>query len=221
MCAPLCCKSLCLASRFCTGGRGVGEQIQKFARRGHEANASPRTQPEPEAPGPSLGLGHQQHPKPENRDSQHTLNQHRGSFLRSEKLQNESSPNFSNFRPEFCPEFCSEFSPNFLRSFRASFRGKLRPEKIHQQSPPFSMQNSQANTEKKTHKIFLESGQSNFFRLKFGNPPFTFSQSKTKLCRGDCVEGPQCFGEPCKGGVSQRLFPVLPFLGCLDFLGKF
>ena len=57
--------------------------------------------------------------------------------LRSEKLQNESSPNFSNFRPEFCPEFCSEFSPNFVRSFRASFRGKRRPEKIHQKSPPF------------------------------------------------------------------------------------
>ena len=33
--------------------------------------------------------------------------------LRSEKLQNESSPNFSNHRHEFCPEFCSEFSANF------------------------------------------------------------------------------------------------------------
>ena len=27
-------------------------------------------------------------------------------LIRSEKLQKESSPNFSNFRPEFCPEFC-------------------------------------------------------------------------------------------------------------------
>ena len=33
--------------------------------------------------------------------------------LRSEKLQNESFPNFRIFRPGFCPEFCSEFSPNF------------------------------------------------------------------------------------------------------------
>ena len=53
-------------------------------------------------------------------------------FLRSEKLQNESFPNFSNFRPEFCPEF----SPNLSRTFRASFRGRRRPEKIHQKSLP-------------------------------------------------------------------------------------
>ena len=29
-------------------------------------------------------------------------------FVRSEKWQTESSPNFSNFCPEFPPEFCSE-----------------------------------------------------------------------------------------------------------------
>ena len=34
-------------------------------------------------------------------------------YVRSEKLENESSPNSSNFRPEFCSEFCSEFSPEF------------------------------------------------------------------------------------------------------------
>ena len=57
--------------------------------------------------------------------------------VRSEKLQSESFPNFSIFRPGFCPEFCSEFSPNFSRIFRASLHGKRRPEKIHQKSPPF------------------------------------------------------------------------------------
>ena len=57
--------------------------------------------------------------------------------IRSEKWQNESSPNFSNFCPEFPPEFCSEFSPKILRNFRASFPRKRRPEKIHQKSPPF------------------------------------------------------------------------------------
>ena len=57
--------------------------------------------------------------------------------IRSEKSQNESSPNFSNSCPGFCPEFLSEFLPNFLRIFRASFCGKRRPEKIHQKSPPF------------------------------------------------------------------------------------
>ena len=80
--------------------------------------------------------------------------------IRSEKLQNESSPNFSNFCPEFCPEFCSEFSPNFSRSFRASFRGKRRPEKIHQKSPPFFNVKFPGKNEKNIHKIFLESGQS-------------------------------------------------------------
>ena len=29
-------------------------------------------------------------------------------IVRSEKSQNESSPNFSNFCPRFCPEFCWE-----------------------------------------------------------------------------------------------------------------
>ena len=82
-------------------------------------------------------------------------------FIRSEKLQNESSSNFLNFRPEFCPEFCSEFSPNFSRSFRASFRGKRRPEKIHQKSPPFFNAKFPGKHEKKIHKILLESRQSN------------------------------------------------------------
>ena len=34
-------------------------------------------------------------------------------IIRSEQLQNESCPDFSDFRPEFCPEF----APNFLRIF--------------------------------------------------------------------------------------------------------
>ena len=53
----------------------------------------------------------------------------RSCFLRSEMLQNKSSPNFSNFHPEFRPEYCSEFAPKFLRSFHAASRGKRRPEK--------------------------------------------------------------------------------------------
>ena len=80
--------------------------------------------------------------------------------VRSEKLQNESFPNFLIFRPEFCPEFCSEFSPNFLRSFCASFCGRRRPEKIHQKSPPFFNAKFPGNFEEKIHKMFLESGQS-------------------------------------------------------------
>ena len=75
---------------------------------------------------------------------------------RSGNLQNESFPNFSNFRPEFCPEFAS----NFPRIFRASFRGRRRPEKIHQKNPRhFSMQNSQANTKKIVTKFFWRAGK--------------------------------------------------------------
>ena len=80
--------------------------------------------------------------------------------FRSEKLQNKSSPNFSNFRPEFCPGFCSEFSPKFSRIYRASFGGKRRPEKIHQKSPPFFNKKFRGKYEKNIHKIFLESRQS-------------------------------------------------------------
>ena len=83
-----------------------------------------------------------------------------GEIVRSEKWQNESSPNFPNFCPEFPPEFCSEFSPNFSRSFRALFPRKQRPEKIHQKSPPFFNAKFPGNYEKIIHKIFLESRQS-------------------------------------------------------------
>ena len=81
--------------------------------------------------------------------------------FRSGKLQSESFPNFSIFRPEFCPEFCSEFSPNFSRIFRASFRGRRRPEKIHQKSPPFFNAKFPGKYEKNIHKILLGSRQSN------------------------------------------------------------
>ena len=76
--------------------------------------------------------------------------------FRSEKLQNESFPNFSIFRPEFCPEFCSEFSPNVFWSFRASFGGRRRPEKIHQKSPPFFNAKFPGKFEEKIHRMFLE-----------------------------------------------------------------
>ena len=75
------------------------------------------------------------------------------------------SPNFSNFRPEFCHEYCSEFSPNFLRSFRGSFRGKRRPEKIHQKSPPFFNAKFPGKCEKNIHKILLERRRSKIHTL--------------------------------------------------------
>ena len=88
------------------------------------------------------------------------LNAH---LVRSGKWQNESFPNFSNFRPEFCPESCSEFSPNFSRTFRASFRWRRRPEKIHPKSPPFFNAKFPGKHEKNIHKILLESRQRNIW----------------------------------------------------------
>ena len=76
-------------------------------------------------------------------------------LVRSEKLHNKSSPNFLNFRPEFC----SEFSPNFLRSSRASFRGKQRAEKITKNLRHFSMLNSQANSKKNSTKFLFRAGR--------------------------------------------------------------
>ena len=82
-------------------------------------------------------------------------------FVRSEKLQNESFPNFLNFGPQFCPEFCSEFSPNFLRTFCALFHWGRRPEKLHQKSPPFFNANFPGKHEKNIHKILLKGRQTN------------------------------------------------------------
>ena len=79
--------------------------------------------------------------------------------VRSEKFQNESSPNFSNFRPEFCPEFCSEFSPNCSRGvFVLRFVGNGDQKKFTENPRRFSMQNSQANTEKIFTKCFWRAG---------------------------------------------------------------
>ena len=40
ICAPLCCKNMCCASRFCTDGRGAGFSRSKTLLEGHGANAS-------------------------------------------------------------------------------------------------------------------------------------------------------------------------------------
>ena len=63
---------------FARGWQGSrAQQIQESARRGYEANASPGTRSE--APGRSSGAGHQQRSKSGNQDSQHMLNEPRGS----------------------------------------------------------------------------------------------------------------------------------------------
>ena len=74
--------------------------------------------------------------------------------VRSEKSQNESSPNFSNFCPGFCPEFLSEISRFFFWGFFVlCFVGNGDQKKITKNPRYFSMQNSQANTEKKSQNV--------------------------------------------------------------------
>ena len=78
-CAPLCCKNMCCASRFCMGGRGAAcSKIQANVQGLEKPNASPGEQSE--APRRRWMQGQKQHPGPQDQDSQHMLNQPRGPF---------------------------------------------------------------------------------------------------------------------------------------------
>ena len=79
--------------------------------------------------------------------------------VRSEKLQNESSPNFE-FPSRILPRISLCIFPECFWCFRASFGGKRRPEKIHpQNSRRFSMQISQVRSKKKSTKAFSRVGK--------------------------------------------------------------
>ena len=113
-------------------------------------------------------------------------------------MQNESFPNFSNFRPEFCPEFCSEFSPNFSRTFRVSFRGRRSPEKIHQKSPQFFNAKFPGKHENLFTKFFWRAGKVTFdfrwrVRLRKENCAFTKAASTAAWRQGENA-GPRLFG---------------------------
>ena len=73
-------------------------------------------------------------------------------FVRSEKLQNESSPNFSDFRPKFAPNFAPNFPQIFRGRFVLRFLGTETRRKFTTNPRHFSMQNSQANSKKKSTK---------------------------------------------------------------------
>ena len=79
-------------------------------------------------------------------------------FVRSEKPQNESFPNFWNFRSGFAPNF----SPNFPRIFRGFFVllvGNGDQKRFTENPRHFLMQNSQANTKKIFTKCFWRGGK--------------------------------------------------------------
>ena len=78
---PRCAVKACAVRPvFCTCGRQGSrrQQIQAAAQAAIKQNASPETQSE--APRGRWKPGPEQHPGPENQDSQHMLNQPRGSF---------------------------------------------------------------------------------------------------------------------------------------------
>ena len=77
--------------------------------------------------------------------------------LRSERVQNEKSPNVSNFRPEFCSESCSEFPPKFSRIFVLCFLGNGDHKKFTTNIP--AILQCQSPGKVKTPKNNLERGQ--------------------------------------------------------------
>ena len=76
---------------------------------------------------------------------------------RSEELQKENSPKYSNFQPEVCTEKCSESS----LKFRALFLGKRRPLNICQKSPPFFSEKLQQIHRVNPHVFSGEGGKVN------------------------------------------------------------
>ena len=66
---------------------------------------------------------------------------------------------FRIFVPNFPPEFCSEFSPIFSGIFVLRFPGNGDQKKFTKNPRPFSMQNSQADTEKIFTKCFWRAGK--------------------------------------------------------------
>ena len=77
VCAPLCCKNMCCASRVCTGGREAGGSRSKnllevpwkeMLGQGHTLRLLDEARE----------VGRDQHPGPENQESQHMIDQPRG-----------------------------------------------------------------------------------------------------------------------------------------------
>ena len=80
-------------------------------------------------------------------------------FVRSEKLQNESSRTFRIFVPNFAPNFAPNFSRIFRGFFVLHFVGDGDQQKFTNNPRHFSMQNSQANTKKILTEFFWRAGK--------------------------------------------------------------
>ena len=130
-----------------------------------------------------------------------------GQCFRSDKLQNESFPNFSNFRPEFCPEFCSEFSRIFGGFFVLRFVGDGDQKKITKNKPPFFNAKFPGKQEKIFTKFFWRAGRVTVFHaLQMGRPPYkSANPQKSQKCSGECSR--RCW--PQKGVLGEVLGKVL------------
>ena len=107
---PLMLQKLVLSIPFFHGWQGSWGSRSKNLLEG--VMKQMLVQGQPEAPGRSLGFGHQQHPKSENRDSQNMLNQLE---IRKRGRRNGVASDFSRFLPFF--PFSSVFPFPFFSLF--------------------------------------------------------------------------------------------------------
>ena len=73
-------------------------------------------------------------------------------IVRSEKLQNESFPNFRISHPNLSPNLV-RILPEIFQDFSCFVSCETETRKIHQKSPPFSMPIPQAKWKKSSQKF--------------------------------------------------------------------
>ena len=84
---------------------------------------------------------------------------HHPGSVRSEKLQNESSPNFGKFSSRSFSRIFVRIFPEFLEDFSCFVFQETETTKIHQKSRHFSMPNPHTNAKKKFTKRFWRGGK--------------------------------------------------------------
>ena len=114
--------------------------------------------------------------------------------LRSEKLQNESFPNFSNFASNLLRIF-----PDFSRTFRASVRGRRRSKKKSPKSPPFFNAKFPGKHEKIFTKFFWRAGK------ETSPPDLLGNQGGERMSRNQPHGPEQLWRDPPKNGSSKSL----------------
>ena len=78
---------------------------------------------------------------------------------RSEKVQNERSPNFSNFDPKFAPKTVPNFPRIFQRVFALCFQRNGHHRKFTRNPRLFSTPNPQATSKKEFTQVCWRAGK--------------------------------------------------------------